>query len=321
VGLADIAPACVAFCAAFLTSVAELGIDSGFPFGYALHAYVIWVLANYFFEVLEHKATGAPEWPVLSIETIVGRRRQLGIVFAALLAIGAAVYTGIDRMSGRSLALAFAYVWLALLPASMAMLALTRNPARAANPALLFGAATRLRGSYVLILAAGAGVAAALSVAVARRGFLEVMLAAYLFLALAYFIGTSVYRHRLALGVHAPRSPEARAARDDDRLNRQRGAALDHAYGIASRGNVRGGLAYVEKYVESEPDPLAARAWMFDAMTRWEDPGPALTLGRDLLRRLGDTEPHQTSKLELRCALLDDALKQRAIDLQRGGDR
>jgi hypothetical protein len=315
-GIPAVSPACVALTAGVLVVIGEFGLAAGLPLGYGPIGYVLWSVSNYFFEVLEHRATGRPEWPVLSIETVVGRRRQLGIVFVLLAALVWLAHRAVAAALGGFAGLVFISLAVAATPASLAMLAVTGKPVRALNPVLLASAAARMQFDYCLalgaVLVAGAGV----RLASARGGFLEVALASYGFLACAYVVGSIVYRHRIALGVRAPRAPEVLADRARARVERERSSVLDHAYGMASRGNRRGALAYVESYLKDESDPLAARAWMFERMTRWEDPGPALTFGRDLLERLDGADAADAAKLAQRCALLEEALKQRAIDLQ-----
>jgi hypothetical protein len=292
---------------------------AAFPLAYLLIGYVIWSSSSYFFEIIEHKAMGGDDWPVLSLETIAGRRYQLGFVFVLLLALAALVCWTADALLGRSAAVAVLVVVLALVPASLSMLALTRNPIRAANPALLLQAAVAMRGAYVVACGVGAASFAAGWFALSRLGFLEAMGATYLFFVFGYLLGAFAYRHRLALGVHAPRAPEERAARESARVEQERHRVLDHAYGLASRGNVRGALAYLERYIETEvaePERLAVRAWVFNEMTRWDNPGPALDFGRDLVARLGDSMPALTAKLGLSCAALEEAVRRHSVETQ-----
>ena len=47
-------------------------------------------------------------------------------------------------------------------------------------------------------------------------------------------------------------------------------------------GGVARSIAHIGAYVATESDPLAARLWMFQEVTRWEDGRPALELGIQL---------------------------------------
>jgi hypothetical protein len=130
---------------------------------------------------------------------------------------------------------------------------------------------------------------------------------AYLLLALAFVIGTVVYDRRLKLGVHAPRSPEARLEAEMQRLGTVRRAALDHAYGIASGGSVARGLAYLAGYVATERDPLAARLWMFQEVAKWADGRAALELGIPLAADLNAVgRADEAAKVLVTCRYLED---------------
>jgi hypothetical protein len=163
-------------------------------------------------------------------------------------------------------------------------------------------------------LAVGSIVVVALVVlAYRRRGFVEFFAASYASYGLAYLIGFVVYSKRLVLGVYAPRSPEAKLGRELARLQLARTRVLDHAYGIASRGNLESALAYINQYIASESDPLAARQWMYFEMTRWASARPALVFGE---RLAGDLEaagqPDIAAKVRLSCAHLEARLRDSA---------
>jgi hypothetical protein len=134
----------------------------------------------------------------------------------------------------------------------------------------------------------------------------EFFAASYASFWLAYAVGIVVYTKRVVLGVHAPRSPEVKHARDLERLRHARQRALDHAYGIASRGNLESALKYIDEYVESESDPLAARQWMYFEMTRWAGARPALVFGERLARDLEAAgQPEAAAKVRLSSAHLE----------------
>jgi hypothetical protein len=303
--LLDVSPLIVAIVFAVILSVATFGLATGFPFAYALIGFVVWAAANYFVEIIERKAVD-DTWAVFSIETLATAHRQLGLVVLLLLA---AVGAGVWRLTiAGSTQLAWLLAGLAAicLPAALALLAVTRNPLRAVHPASLLRTMWCIGLHYVWILAALATAATLVWLAFRHRGFVEFLAAAYGVFLLAYLIGGAVYAKRDVLGVHAPRSPEAKLLKDAERLLRERRKVLDHAYGIAARGNVDGGLAYVEDCVRSEDDPLGACVWMFQEMTRWEDRRAALAFGRRLVEQLESAgRGGEAAKLKLSCEYLE----------------
>ncbi len=278
----DFGPLVLSLAAASILLVAAFGFAMGLPLAYLLVGWVCWVLANHFVEIIEHRATGGTNWPTFSLETIAGGRQQLGLV---LLALGAAVLVirwwllAHGQAAAAVLATAVAVL---CAPAIAALLAVTRSIPRALAPRGI----ARTVGAFGLDYALCAGLAAGASVlgslAFARRGFLELFGAAYVVLAAGFAIGTVVYDRRLKLGVHAPRSPEARHEAELQRLGSARRTALDHAYGIAAGGGVARGLAHIVGYAATERDPLAARLWIFREVVRWEDARLGLELGISL---------------------------------------
>lgn len=80
----------------------------------------------------------------------IDRRFPFGYALIAyIILIVTAAFRLTDVYLGRAIALIPIWCVLALLPSSLAMLALTRNPLRAADPRLLVDAMIRMRGDYM----------------------------------------------------------------------------------------------------------------------------------------------------------------------------
>ena len=299
-----------ALASAFVLKISVVSLETGFVFAYLTIAIVIWATANYLVEIIEQRAIGEG-WAVFSLETVATLRSQLGVVLLLELAAVVGIFMVLDATSGAGLAWAFAALAAGVGPAAIALLAVTREPLRSLQPLHVLRAMLRM-GVLYLGLALGCIAVVALAVLAYRRlGFIEFFLATYALFWLAYSIGAAVYSKRLALGVHAPRSPEAKLARELERLQRARSRALDHAYGIASRGNIESALAYINQYVASESEPLAARQWMYFEMTRWASARPALVFGE---RLAGDLEAagqaDAAAKVRLSSAHLEARLRE-----------
>jgi hypothetical protein len=243
---------------------------------------------------------------LFSVDTLATTRRQLGILLLVLLCIGAAIFWALTAVGAGQLAWVVGWLVGVFLPASVALLAVTANPFRALHPGYLIGTVSRMGLHYVWLLAVLAAVAAAISFAYRTPGLVAFFVASYASFLFAHLLGSVIYARRAVLGVHAPRSPEAKMAREHERLLAERGRVLDHAYGIAAHGNVSGGLKYLESYVLSEPDPLSARVCMFNEMTRWEDPHAALAFGEKLVGLLETAERGgEAAKVRLSCGYLN----------------
>jgi hypothetical protein len=300
----------VTLASAVVLKISVVSLETGFLFAYLTIAIVVWATANYCIEIVEQRAIGEG-WAVFSLDTLATLRSQLGIVFLLELTAIIAAFMLVRAFAGAELAWIFAAIATVAAPASVALLAVTREPLRSVHPLHLFSAVFRM-GVLYIGLTAGSIVVVALGVLAYRRlGFVEFLAASYASFWLAYWIGSVVYAKRGVLGVHAPRSPEAKLGRELERLQRARIRVLDHAYGIASRGNLESALAYINEYVASESDPLTARQWMYFEMTRWASARPALVFGE---RLVGDLEaagrPDVAAKVRLSSAHLEARVRE-----------
>jgi hypothetical protein len=84
--------------------------------------------------------------------------------------------------------------------------------------------------------------------------------------------------------------------------NQLRTHALNHAYGMVSRGNCSGGVRHVLNYIQDSPDPLDCTRWLFTEMLRWESPQAALQIGQQLISRLlAEQRDQEAIKTIVRC--------------------
>jgi hypothetical protein len=308
-GVVDVSPLIVSCALAIILLVAAFGFVAGLPLAYLLVLFACWALANHFVEIIEHRATGEAAWPAFSLETIRSARAQLGLVLALLVGAVLAAREWLLGHDQASAAAALTGATLVCGPAIAALLGVTRSLVRALDPRGIAAAMVGLGLDYVLCVAAASGAAALGWLAFSRRGFIELFGALYAAHAVAFVIGTVVYDRRLKLGVHAPRSPEAKQAAALQRLEGVRRAALDHAYGIASHGSVARGVAYLAGYAATESDPLGARLWMFHEVARWEDGRAAIEIGVPLAAELNAAgRSAEAAKVLVTCRYLEDRI-------------
>jgi hypothetical protein len=287
-------------------------------FGIPLALLMLWGFGNFLFEVVEHRALGRPDWPVISVETFTSLGRQLWLVQVGVITLGVMAYLGVKQLGVAPLDQLVALYMLACLPASIALLAITRAPLKAMSPLHLTATMAKLGLDYLGLLVLTAGALYCAVRLISGMGLLNWMAGILCVLLLFNAIGHVVYRRRADLGlnpVHAPELVLAGVAAD---LEKQRRHTLTHVYGLISRGNPSRGFTELRKYLDNEdPDPLGARVWFFAQMADWEDPAAALGFGADLITRLVAARDLFTAhKVLLRCAYLDPAFQADGSDQQ-----
>jgi hypothetical protein len=281
--LISLSPLIVAGVIAFMLQVVEFGVLMDLPLVFLVLIYVFWVTPNYFFEIIEFKALGNHGWPVFSLETFVAGRNQIGVVFSILVLLVAGGYIWLRSAGAEDAARLLLGGGLVLLPASMALLAVTREFRSALHPFKVMATAVAMGYAYLFCVSGAVAILILLEFAQERGGLLYYFALMYALFLQAYLIGSIVYARRRDLGVNAVRSPEAKAARAQAATIAIRNGVLSHAYGFAAHGNKRGALAHIEDYVSKEDDSLEARLWMLDEISRWEDKAVALKYGRRIV--------------------------------------
>jgi len=282
-GIFSPSPLIVAGVVAFLLRVVEFGLFIQLPLVALVLIYVFWITANYFIEIVEHRALGHDDWPVFSQETLVAGRNQAGVVFFALVLAAAGVYWALRYFGMDTGAQILLSAGLACLPGSIALLAVTREYWKALNPYRVMAAAAGMGHAYLYCLAGAAAIFVLLGLAQSRGGLLWYFVLVYALLLQAWLIGSIVYARRNVLGVHAPRSPEARADKARAETVAIRNRILTHAYGFATHGNKAGALKYIDAYIATDEDTIEARLWMLNEIVRWDDIDIVLAYGKRLI--------------------------------------
>lgn len=278
--------------------------------GWPIAILSLWAIANYFFDIVEFKARGRRGWPVLSIEAVSRAGRQKGVVFALVAAGVGGIYYFLLTLGWKEIAQIFAVLAALLIPASAALLAVTRSLALALDPKSLIGAAWGIGLPYLFVLGALALMLAITDIAISRQSIVAMFLSTYGFLLLAYLLGSLLYAKRRVLGIHAPRAPEVMAAAEKAELIRQRQSVIAHAYAFAGRGNNSGALAHIEEYARSEANALDARIWMFHEIAKWEDSAAALAYGERLTGQLEEAGmPDECKKVKTVCEYLQSRVR------------
>ena len=196
----------------------------------------------------------------------------------------------------------------AVLPASLAVLAITRSPLESLNPRAIGGLIGRTGDSYWLLPSylVFAGFAIHWLGELNWPPFFVDLLAFYLVLVFFSLAGAVVQPYNLheEVDIYDPVEPEAEVV--EERLLKERTSVLSHAYGFISRDNRKGGFGHIESWLREDPDPESAWAWFFDQMLRWENKYPALLFGQSYLSQLLQAGDDATAvKVMMRCRLHD----------------
>ena len=204
-----------------------------------------------------------------------------------------------------------------VIPASLAVLAITRSPLQCLNPRPVFGVIQRCGAgywvlpTYFLIAVFFVRWLGVLSL----PDYVRELIAFYLVFAFFALLGGVIQPHRFhrEVDIHDPAEPDQETLGEN--LQQERTAVLNHAYGFISRGNRAGGFKHIRDWLQQDPEPDDAWAWFFDQMIRWEIKEPALVFAQTYLTRLlHDKEYVAAVKVMTRCRYANQSFRPLADD-------
>lgn len=291
-------------------AVLKFALFAGF-FGLALALATFPALVRFLMLLLDARAKGKhPEPPGIELFSWIGSAWNLFPVIHLSIFVYATYLLG-SRFGIAGL-LAIDLLLAILIPASLAVLAITRSPLQSLLPHAVAGLIRRCGQSYwvapVYLLAATAFVAWLKLLSL--PDFVLEFLSLYLLFALFALIGGVIRPFRLHREVEIPVPLEPDDEQIDGLRTRARTDALNHAYGFISRGNRAGGLEYIYSWLAEDPDPATAWPWFLQQMLRWEDNAAALLLAqRYLSQLLLDEEDVAAVKVMMRCRLVNETFR------------
>lgn len=304
--------------ASTLVTIAVLALlmllaDAAGLFGIWLYVIVAICSVRYATVLLEARARADdPEPPGIEMFSLVGSGWTLFPVVHLALGYGLVLFGSAVLGGGGAFALGAAYAM--VLPALFAALAITRSPLESLN----LGTAFRLIGRIGLGYWAAPAALLLAALLPALIPDLPRPVALVLDLGIGFgvvaVIGGMIrpFDFFADVDIETPVGADPETTRE--RLATARTAALNHAYGFASRGNVDGALRHISQWIaKEEPYPGDAWPWFFTAMLKWEDPYPALRLAQDYLDLLlAAGETGAAVKLMLRCRYVDENFRPHA---------
>jgi hypothetical protein len=263
----------------------RLGSAAGL-FGFLLWFMVMLSLFRYGYAVLRHVATGWNNFPPPSIESTnpVG---EFAVIFhSALFALLLFMLATTPFVDG-ALRWGLLLFVLAVLPASAAIMAMTRNAAAALSPLSISSLMRDLGADYLKLVGVGIVLGGLMSWASGLPWYLAIvtdMLSVWAILALCLATGAVLRAHRDDL--------DLLEGLDDAEQRKQREAhaqwqkTLDRAYTSVRSGLPAQAYRTVKELIDDEGDSLEIYQWSFNAMLAWDEPKHAAMLGERFAKRL-----------------------------------
>lgn len=288
------------------TLLTRLAMEAG-VLGVWLAAILVPALWRYLLLLLEARAHGRAT-PVASIETFNPLDNLWSLTPLVLVAVAiwcsVLLHAQVSPFAGR----AFAAVLTAVLPASVAVLALTRSPFESLDPRAILRMIIACGPAYLLAplaLVLGSMLIAILAT-IGAPVIVRVVAGYYTTFLVFTLTGALLRWNDVQFSISIPEPLAADESVVHDRLVESRRQVLTHAYGFFARDNRNGGMAHLRDALEREGDDDAWR-WYLGEMFRWESKDGALMLGQLYLHRLLEEERDvEAVKLMSRC-LLEDA--------------
>ena len=274
-------------------------------------------LFHYLMRILDARAKGKDPGP-LDVDDLYwfqGAWSLFMLVHVAVTIYTIYIFGSLYKVAGLFVASA---LLAAVVPASLAVLAITRSPLQSLNPKAIGGLIGRTGSDYWILPTYFllAGIVMQWIGSLSWPDFLVELIGFYLILVFFSLTGTVVAPHdfHAEVGIYDPVEPDQ--ADVDANLLEERTSVLNHAYGFVSRDNRAGGFKHIESWLQRDPDPESAWAWFFDQMLRWEIKYPALVFGQSYLNvLLNDGDDVTAVKVMMRCRHENDAFVPLADDI------
>jgi hypothetical protein len=267
-----------------------IAIQAGF-IGIPLGLLIVSWFFKYCFIVLDAVVAGDDDLPVLSIEMVNPVDEQRPIALAALITLEVLLVNELRTHAGAAAGLAGAAVLTLTLPASIAVLGITRTAWRAVLPRALLHVIRALRNHYLLLNAATLACVGVLYVMYfyAQPLWSVLAVAQVSFLLIFALIGGAVFEHRLELGIDSRTRLERFAERDAREHRMERSRMLDRAYAKFRVNKPLEGWQELEAWMRLHAQvqkQLPEHRALLDATSQWDDPRPGDRLANDLIAAL-----------------------------------
>jgi hypothetical protein len=267
----------------------QLGLHAdllGLPLLYIVGS---WFL-KYAFVLLEHTAQGRPGAPVFSMEDAnpLGEMRpfQFGLLIATFYGLGRAL----GSVLGDGWATTACVLGMVILPAVVAIEAVTGSFVAALQPAGVAAMIRRLGPGYLVVMAIAAAcgwLAQWIALDATHLALLlRIALLMLLWLVLFSTLGGVIHERRFEIGFEPERSPETTQRRQVAALQRERDRFVDQVFAEYRAGSPVNAWASIQQRAGQGEGALTEYEWLYPRVAAWENPALANRVAQELLTRL-----------------------------------
>ena len=261
--------------------------------------------AKYCFLALDASANGLAEPPVAGVELLVPHGEWRAHKFSFPFVFGLSVITWLWDGIGAWLALPLLFLFLALVPAAIVVIAIEDRFLRALNLRVLLEVIHKLGTRYWLLTGLLWLAIPTVFYLVVQQGWLFTALFVlfYNLLVVFHWLGRAIYARRDRFDFEPAISPERDAAFEEAERIRQRFRVLDRVYAQRRRPVA---MRELLQYIATEPEPLTAHAWFHEQLMQWEKLRLPLEHARHYIAALRERGRHAEAEAILsRCQQAD----------------
>ncbi|MEY2919206.1 MAG: hypothetical protein RL261_511, partial [Pseudomonadota bacterium] len=267
----------------------QLALHAGLPGLPLLYIVGSWFL-KYAFVLLEHTAQGRPGAPVFSMEDANPLGEKRPFLFGLLIA----TFYGVGRVLGSALgtdwATAAYVLGMTMLPAVIAIEAVTGSFLEALQPRGVAAMIRRLGPGYLVVMAIAATcgwLAQWIAIDATHLALLlRIALAMLLWLVLFSTLGGVIHERRFEIGFEPERSPEATQRKQAAPRQRERDRFVDQVFAEYRAGSSVNAWASIQQRVGQGAGALAEYEWLYPRVAAWTNPSLANRVAHELLTLL-----------------------------------
>jgi hypothetical protein len=267
-----------------------LGVNGGFP-GIPLVLILLSWFFKYCFVLLDSIVAGNETPPVLSTEMLNPIDEQRPVAQATIIVFAILLVRAIFDHLGRAAGLVSGSILLFELPASVAVLGLTRNPFRAVWPPEIWEITRACGREYVLINIAmfAAAVLVYILLHLGERHWLVIATVQLWFLFAFSLVGGAIFEHRIQLGIESRTRQEREVELKEHEHAMERSRMLDRAYAKFRVHKPLEGWQEIQMWLERNAEggqPLRELTAVLRSASSWDDMRPADRLASELIAAL-----------------------------------
>lgn len=248
-----------------------------------------WFL-KYAFVLLEHTAQGRHGAPVFSMENANPLGETRPFLFGLLIATCYGVGRALGSALGDGWATATYVLGMTMLPAVIAIEAVTGSFVEALQPRGVAAMIRRLGPGYLIVMAIAATcgwLAQWIAIDAAHLALLlRIALVMLLWLVLFSTLGGVIHERRFEIGFEPERSPEATRRKQVAALQRERDRFVDQVFAEYRAGSSINAWESIRQRAGQGAGALAEYEWLYPRVAAWANPALANRIAHELLALL-----------------------------------